>query len=102
MKCKFVELTCLGQSRYFIVLEKMKNESHQRLAVFKSESGVTLSFGQNTYFIESNDPFHNIALKAIERADYVPFYVEIAKREGLGPEFRDALLDELNKLNEDL
>jgi hypothetical protein len=23
--------------------------------------------------------------------DYVPFYLEIAKREGVGPEFRDAL-----------
>jgi hypothetical protein len=27
----------------------------------------------------------------LELNDYVPFYLEIAKREGMGPEFRDAL-----------
>jgi hypothetical protein len=27
----------------------------------------------------------------LEQNDYVPFYLEIAKREGMGPEFRDAL-----------
>lgn len=66
-------------------------EKHQRLGVFRSDSGITLSFGQATYFISAEEPFHNIALKALDQNDYVPFYLEIAKREGLGPEFRDAL-----------
>jgi hypothetical protein len=79
----------------------MTNNSHERLAVFRSDSGITLSFGSNTYFIESSDPFHNIALKSLEQDDYIPFYVEIAKREGLGPEFRDTLLREIEDLNEE-
>jgi hypothetical protein len=79
----------------------MKNEPHERLAVFQTDLGITLSFGSNTYFIESSDPFHNIALKSLEKKDYIPFYVEIAKREGLGPEFRDALLQEIDELAED-
>ena len=76
----------------------MKNEAHERLAVFRSDSGITLSFGPNTYFIDSSDPFHNIALKALDQDDYVPFYIEIAKREGLGPEFRDTLMREIENL----
>lgn len=68
----------------------MSND-HGRLAVFRSDSGITLSFGDATYFISSDEPFHNIALKALKQNDYVPFYLEIAKREGIGPEFRDAL-----------
>ena len=76
----------------------MINEAHERLAVFRSDSGVTLSFGPNTYFIDSSDPFHNIALKALDQDDYVPFYIEIAKREGLGPEFRDTLMREIENL----
>ena len=76
----------------------MTNEAHERLAVFKSDSGITLSFGPNTYFIDSSDPFHNIALKALDQDDYVPFYIEIAKREGLGPEFRDTLMREIENL----
>ena len=78
----------------------MTNESHERLAVFRSDSGITLSFGPNTYFIDSSDPFHNIALKALAQDDYVPFYIEIAKREGLGPEFRDTLMREIENLAE--
>ena len=78
----------------------MNNEPHERLAVFKSDSGITLSFGSNTYFIDSTDPFHNIALKALDQDDYVPFYIEIAKREGLGPEFRDTLMREIENLAE--
>ncbi len=66
-------------------------DEHRRLGVFRSETGITLSFGQMTYFISSKDPFHNIALKALQQNDYVPFYLEIAKREKIGPEFRDAL-----------
>jgi len=76
----------------------MTYESHERLAVFRSDSGITLSFGPNTYFIDSSDPFHNIALKALAQDDYVPFYIEIAKREGLGPEFRDTLMREIENL----
>ena len=68
----------------------MKNE-HQRLGVFRSDTGITLSFGSATYFISAEEPFHNIALKALDQNDYVPFYLEIAKREGVGPEFRDSL-----------
>jgi hypothetical protein len=78
----------------------MNNEPHERLAVFKSDSGITLSFGSNTYFIDSTDPFHNIALKSLDQEDYVPFYIEIAKREGLGPEFRDTLMREIENLEE--
>ena len=76
----------------------MTNEAHERLAVFRSDSGITLSFGPNTYFIDSSDPFHNIALKALDQDDYVPFYIEIAKREGLGHEFRDTLMREIENL----
>ena len=66
-------------------------DGHERLGVFRSDSGITLSFGQATYFISADEPFHNIAVKSLELNDYVPFYLEIAKREGMGPEFRDAL-----------
>jgi len=66
-------------------------EDHQRLGVFRSDSGITLSFGEATYFISADEPFYNIAIKALDLNDYIPFYVEIAKREGVGPEFRDAL-----------
>ena len=78
----------------------MNNEPHERLAVFRSDSGITLSFGSNTYFIDSSDPFYNIALKALDQDDYIPFYIEIAKREGLGPEFRDTLMREIENLAE--
>ena len=55
----------------------------RRLGVFRSDSGITF-FGKATYFISAEDPFHNIALKALDRNDYVPFYIEIAKRKGSG------------------
>ena len=73
---------------------------HQRLAVFRSDSGITLSFGDKTYYVDASDPFHNIACKSIDQDDYLPFYVEIAKREGLGPEFRDALFRMIEDLEE--
>ncbi len=76
----------------------MEYESHRRLALFRSDSGITLSFGPRTYFIESSDPFHNIALKAIGKNDYIPFYIEIAKREGIGSEFRDRLIEEIENI----
>ncbi len=67
------------------------DENHDRLGVFRSDAGITLSFGQVTYFISVDEPFYNIALKALDQNDYIPFYLEIAKREGVGPAFRDAL-----------
>ena len=79
----------------------MKDNTHNRLAIFRTDSGITLSFGEQTYFIESADPFHNIALKALEQGDHIPFYVEIARREGLGPAFRDALLSQVKELSGD-
>jgi hypothetical protein len=79
----------------------LKDDTHNRLAIFQSDSGITLSFGEQTYFIESADPFHNIALRALEQGDHIPFYVEIARREGLGPAFRDALLSQVKELSED-
>jgi hypothetical protein len=36
----------------------------------------------------------------LDQEDYVPFYIEIAKREGLGPEFRDTLMREIENLEE--
>jgi len=50
-------------------------DGHERLGVFRSDSGITLSFGQATYFISADEPFHNIALKSLEQNDYIPFYL---------------------------
>ena len=82
-----------------VSVSALKDDSHNRLAIFRSDSGITLSFGEHTYFIEKADPFHNIALKALDQDDHVPFYVEIARREGLGPEFRDALTSNIEELS---
>lgn len=71
------------------------------LGIFRTDSGITLSFGANTYFIDSKDPFHNIANKALMQEDYVPLYIEIAKREGVGPEFRNMLLDMISQAKGD-
>lgn len=73
------------------------DEEGSRLALFQTDAGITMAFGERTYFISAEDPFHNIAIKALKRRDYVPFYVEMAKREGLGKEFRDALAYEIRK-----
>ena len=62
------------------------------LGVFRTDMGITLSFGTNTYFIDSQDPFYNIANKSIDLEDYV------AKREGVGPEFRDMLLGMIDQI----
>ena len=78
----------------------MSNQS-SALGVFRTDSGITLSFGPNTYFIDSGDPFHNIACKALEQNDFIPLYVEIAKREGIGPEFRDKLNELINQYEPD-
>ena len=78
----------------------MSNQS-SALGVFRTDSGITLSFGPNTYFLDSSDPFHNIACQALEQNDFIPLYVEIAKREGIGPEFRDKLNELINQFEPD-
>jgi hypothetical protein len=75
----------------------MKEESVGRLAVFKSDCGITISFGDKTYFVDKAEAFHNIALKALEIEDYIPFYVEIARREGKGEEFVNSLKHQIQK-----
>tara|TARA_Y100001934_G_scaffold49862_1_gene60710 strand:- start:2796 stop:3089 length:294 start_codon:yes stop_codon:yes gene_type:complete len=85
--------------RSFLNISAMRDKATQRLAVFRTDEGITFSFGGHTYFVESSDPFHNIALKALDQEDFVPFYVEIARREGLGPEFRDALMRQVSDLS---
>jgi hypothetical protein len=70
----------------------------RKLAVFETDEGITFSFGERIYVAAKGEPFYNIARKALAKEDYVPFYVEMAKREGLGEEFRDSLLDEMAKL----
>ena len=67
------------------------HDSRPRLTVFQSESGITISFGAKTYFIDVSDPFHNIGNKALETDDYIPFYVEVARREGMGEEFAESI-----------
>jgi len=74
------------------------DEPGNKLTIFQTDAGITLAFGDRTYFIGNDDPFHNIAAKALEQGDHVPFYVEMAKQEGLGEEFRDALLREVERL----
>ena len=69
-----------------------------RLTVFRSESGITISFGEKTYFIDVSEPFHNIALKALEAHDYIPFYVEVARREGKGEEFAESIAQQVEKV----
>lgn len=72
------------------------------MAVFQTDSGVTVAFGGRTWFINQSEPFYNIALVALEKGDLVPFYVEIAKREGVGKEFRDELFRQLEDLGGEL
>lgn len=74
----------------------------RRLAVFETDVGITFSFGDRTYFASKDDPFYNIACKALAKEDYVPFYVEMAKREGVGEAFRDSLLSEVEKRQPDI
>mgnify|MGYP000863199816 CR=1 FL=1 len=76
-------------------------DAGQKLALFHTDEGITMAFGERAYFIGGADPFYNIAKKALEQGDHVPFYVEMAKREGLGEEFRDALMREVERLGGD-
>ncbi len=73
-------------------------DSRPRLTVFRSESGITISFGEKTYFIDVSEPFHNIALKALEGNDYIPFYVEVARREGIGEEFAESIALQVDRV----
>ena len=75
-----------------------KQDLGPRLTVFRSESGITISFGNKTYFIDVSEPFHNIALKALEGDDYIPFYVEVARREGMGEEFAESIAQQVEKV----
>jgi len=63
-----------------------------RLTVFETDEGVTLAFGPRTYYIHRSEPFYNIAQVCIEKDDYVPFYVEMARQEGVGEAFKEELL----------
>ena len=74
----------------------MERDTKPKLAVFRSDSGITMAFGEKSYFVDKSEPFHNIAMKALNHDDYVPFYVEIARREGKGPEFADSLAREVS------
>jgi len=47
--------------------------------------------------VDKAEAFHNIALKALEIEDYIPFYVEIARREGKGEEFVNSLRHQIQK-----
>ena len=78
--------------------KKTNQDPRPRLTVFRSESGITISFGEKTYFIDVSEPFHNIALKALEGDDYIPFYVEVARREGLGEEFAESIAQQVEKV----
>ena len=76
----------------------VNQDSRPRLTVFRSGSGITISFGEKTYFIAVSEPFHNIALKALECDDYIPFYVEVARREGMGEEFAESIAQQVEKV----
>jgi hypothetical protein len=69
-----------------------------RLTIFETDEGVTIAFGCRTYFIHRSEPFHNIAKICIEKDDYVPFYVEIARQEGVGEELRQELIKQVEIL----
>lgn len=72
--------------------------SHGRLTIFQTDEAITLSFKDRVYTVWKDEPFYNIAKVCLEKNDPVPFYVEIARREGVGPEFRDRLLLEIERL----
>ncbi len=78
--------------------KKINQDPRPRLTVFRSESGITISFGEKTYFIDVSEPFHNIAIKALEGDDYIPFYVEVARREGMGEEFAESIAQQVEKV----
>jgi len=71
-----------------------------RLTIFETDEGITIAFGSRTYYIHHSEPFHNIAKICIEKNDYVPFYVEIARREGVGEELKQELTKQVKILQE--
>ena len=62
-----------------------------RLRVFRTDAGITISFGEKTYFIDKAEPFYNIGIKSLKQGDYIPFYVEVARREGKERNLQKAL-----------
>ena len=71
-----------------------------RLTIFETDEGITIAFGSRTYYIHHSEPFHNIAKICIEKNDYVPFYVEIARREGVGEELKQELIKQVEILQD--
>ncbi len=71
-----------------------------RLTVFETDEGITLAFGTRTYHIHRSEPFFNIAKVSMSKNDYIPFYVEMAKREGKGKAFRNELLRQVEILQD--
>lgn len=69
-----------------------------RLTIFETDEGITIAFGSRTYYIHRSEPFHNIAEICIKKNDYVPFYVEIARREGVGEELKQELMKQVEIL----
>ena len=43
------------------------DEECSKLALFQTDAGMTMAFGERTYFISIDDPFHNIANKALKQ-----------------------------------
>lgn len=74
------------------------NPSFGKLTVFETDESITVSFEGRVYTITSREPFYNIAKKCLEIDDMIPFYVEIARREGKGEAFRDRLLEAIERL----
>ncbi|MGJ3242731.1 MAG: hypothetical protein ACFE0O_07250 [Opitutales bacterium] len=73
----------------------------EQLTVFRTEESVTISFRDRVHTIFKGEPFWNIAQVALQKDDMVPFYVELARREGVGPEFRDQLRRQVEDLQGD-
>ena len=71
-----------------------------RLTIFETDEGITIAFGSRTYYIHRSEPFHNIAKICIEKNDYVPFYVEIARQEGVGEELKQELMKQVKILQD--
>ncbi len=76
------------------------NASFGKLTIFETDESITVSFEGRVYIISSREPFYNIAKKCLEIDDMVPFYIEIARREGKGEAFRNRLLEEIERLEE--
>ena len=71
-----------------------------RLTLFETDEGITIAFGSRTYYIHRSEPFHNIAKICIEKNDYVPFYVEIARQEGVGEDLKQELMKQVEILQD--